>query len=103
MREWRLRTSLILLLALTTLATAILVSIAILTIRLPQIQREASAQAQETATQLVQSDGLLRRRHRNADHRTIAHLSHTGKPFDPRNAIWMPWCEKTRLQGSLPC
>lgn len=54
MREWRLRTSLVLLLASTTLATAILVSIAILTIRLPQIQREASAQAQETAIQLVQ-------------------------------------------------
>lgn len=53
MREWRLRTSLILLLAATTLATVILVSIVILTIRLPQIQRESSALAKDTATQLV--------------------------------------------------
>jgi PAS domain S-box-containing protein len=53
MREWRLRTSLILLLASTTFATAILISIAVLTIRLPQIQQESSAKAQETAAQLV--------------------------------------------------
>lgn len=54
MRAWRLRTSLILLLALTTLVAAIIVGIAILTLRLPQIQQEASARARETATQLVQ-------------------------------------------------
>jgi len=54
MRAWRLRTSLILLLALTTLVAAIIVGAAILTIRLPQIQQEASARAKESATQLVQ-------------------------------------------------
>ena len=54
MRAWRLRTSLILLLALSTLVAAVVVGAAILTIRLPQIQQEASARARESATQLVQ-------------------------------------------------